>query len=115
MKITPKTPLLPEILPSQFDVCGRINIVQIPPALVSKFASAEHRIAVKRAGEVVATIGVKLAAEGAEFCTRLPTGAYEISVVTSDEEAGHGFILSPASVAVAVTHHPIKDVEFKQV
>ena len=88
MKITPNTPLLPEILPSQFDVCGRISLVQIPPALVAKFASSERRVEVTQGDQVVTTIGVKLDAEGADFCTRLPPGYYQIAVVTTEEEAG---------------------------
>jgi len=114
MKITPNTPLLPEILPSQFDVCGRISLVQIPPALVAKFASSERRVEVTQGDQVVTTIGVKLDAEGADFCTRLPPGDYQIAVVTTEEEAGHGFILTPKSTAVAVTHSPVKDVVFSQ-
>ena len=88
IKITPNTPLLPDILPSRFDVCGRISIVQIPPALAAKFVSTERRVVITRAGDVMATISVKMGAEGGQFCAQLPAGDYEISVVTTEEEAG---------------------------
>ena len=118
MRITPNTPLLPEILPTEYDVCGRIIVNQIPSSLLSQFRTTDRRVRVTRDNDnddVVSTIGVRLDAEGAQFCTRLASGDYQISVDTSESEAGQGFLLTPKMTTVSVTHFPVKDVKFEQV
>lgn len=112
IKITPNTPLLPEILPTSFDVCGRISVQQIPPALKAGFASRSRAVLVRAGDVVVATLGTR--ADGGEFCTRLAAGDYVVTPVVTEEETAHGFVLSPSHAPVTVTHAPVRHVAFAQ-
>ncbi|CAL1545393.1 unnamed protein product [Lymnaea stagnalis] len=111
VEITPKTPQLPSLVASGFNMCGKVSIDRVPESLGK--LSSQRRIIYYPEGKGSDAKSVITDSSGA-FCEMVKSGKYIIKVYMSEDEIKAGLTLTPAEKVVTVTSKPVLDVNFSQ-
>ncbi|KAL4228821.1 hypothetical protein ACF0H5_011861 [Mactra antiquata] len=111
IKITPNTPQLNDIIPSSFDICGKVTIDKFPEGLSQQITNRKMIIFPEGKGSAAVS---KETSDDGNFCTPVKPGKYVVRVHLSDTEVKAGLTIAPAERLVTVTNKPILDVVFSQ-
>ncbi|KAK7106662.1 BOS complex subunit NOMO1-like isoform X2 [Littorina saxatilis] len=111
VKITPNTPQLPDIVATDFNVCGKVTIDRIPESLGA--VTSQRRIIYSPEGKGSEAVSKVTDADG-KFCVKVKPGKYNFNVYLSDGEKEAGLHLAPGHRQVAVGNKPVMDVNFSQ-
>ncbi|XP_041372550.1 nodal modulator 1-like [Gigantopelta aegis] len=111
VKITPNTPQLPDIIPSSFNLCGKVAIDRFPEVLGK--LPTQRRVIYFPESKKSDAVSITTESDG-KFCTKVKPGKYVIKVHIADTEMKAGLRLSPAERVVTVSTQPVLDVIFSQ-
>ncbi|OWF46756.1 nodal modulator 1-like [Mizuhopecten yessoensis] len=111
VKITPNTPNLPDILASDFKMCGKIVISQLPETL--RQVTSQRRIIIIPQSKNMDASSAKADADG-NFCAKVKPGIHVVQVHMTEEEKAAGLSIVPSEKTVTVTDKPVMDVTFSQ-
>lgn len=111
VKITPNTPNLPDIVASDFKMCGKIVISQLPDTL--RQVGGQRRIIIIPQNKNMDSSSTKADADG-NFCAKVKPGSHVVQVHLTEEEKAAGLSIVPSEKTVVVTDKPVMDVTFSQ-
>lgn len=110
VRVGPDTPMLPQILPSEFAVCGKVDIEQSPSSDF-KVSQIKVNIASENSKQVMKASVNK----NGEYCITLKPGVkHSISMVLTDNMVKNGLHIIPENIDVVVENKPVKGINFKQ-
>ncbi|XP_053372624.1 nodal modulator 2-like [Mercenaria mercenaria] len=111
IRITPNTPQLPDIVPTSFNICGRVTIDKFPDSLSQQIT--KRKLIIFPEGKGSAAVSKETNEEG-KFCTAVKPGKYIVRVHLSDAETKAGLTIAPVEQLVTVASKPVLDVTFSQ-
>jgi len=88
VRITPSAPILPDLLPSAFAVCGIVH--QLEAHLPIGVASGARTVQAVALPEKIQVLSAATEADSGVYCIMLPPGEYQMSVLVSDNEVKKG-------------------------
>ena len=110
VRVGPDTPMLPQIHPSEFAVCGLVDIAQ-PPSSDFKVSQIKVNVASENSKQVMKAHLNK----NGEYCVTLkPAVKHTVSLVLTSSMVKNGLHIVPGSIDVVVENTPIKNINFKQ-
>lgn len=101
VKIELSVPSLPVIVPSTYEVCGKV------------VAKKSYNIGITKQGSTYHTT-INTDADTGDWCCFLPSGKYVIEVLTNDNDKSNGIQFFPVQQTVEVNSQPLKDILFSQ-
>ncbi|XP_060065049.1 BOS complex subunit NOMO2-like [Ylistrum balloti] len=111
VKITPNTPNLPDIVASDFKMCGKIVISQLPDSL--RQVASHRRIIIIPQNKNMDASSAKADVDG-NFCAKVKPGSHVVQVHLTEEEKTAGLSIVPSEKTVTITDKPVMDVIFSQ-
>ncbi|KAK0042403.1 nodal modulator 1 [Biomphalaria pfeifferi] len=111
VEINPKTPELPNLIASGFNMCGKVTIERVPESLGK--LSSQRRIIYYPEGKGSDAKSVLSDSNGV-FCEMVKSGKYVVKVYVSEAEIKAGLTLTPVERTVTVSSKPVLDVSFSQ-
>ncbi|XP_030379787.1 nodal modulator 3 [Scaptodrosophila lebanonensis] len=102
VKVQISTPTLPTIVPSAYEVCGKVT------------SSKSYVLGITKIGSTFHTTATTQASSG-NWCTYLPAGKYNIVVLTTDADKTSGIQFFPVTQQTEVQDEPINGITFSQV
>ncbi|KAH9504323.1 Nodal modulator 2 [Bulinus truncatus] len=111
VEINPKTPELPNLIASGFNMCGKVSIDRVPESLGK--LSSQRRIIYYPEGKGSDAKSIVSDSTGA-FCEMVKSGKYIVKVHVTDVEIKAGLTLTPVERTVTVSSKPVLDVNFSQ-
>ncbi|KAF0301730.1 Nodal modulator 2 [Amphibalanus amphitrite] len=103
--VSPSAPQLPDLVAAAFQVCGRVDLSNLPDGVSAGPRSVEFKVAGSETAYTAVT-----AADGA-FCTFLRPATYRLRVVVSEDERKRGLSFGSAQQELAVSA-PVSGVTF---
>lgn len=101
VKLQLTEPSLPAIVPSAYEVCGKV------------IAKQSYKVGITKQGSTFHTT-VNTNADTGSWCAFLPSGKFNIEVLTSDGDKSNGVQFFPVQQQVEVSFQPLKDIVFSQ-
>ncbi|XP_059172926.1 BOS complex subunit NOMO1-like [Physella acuta] len=111
VEITPKTPQLPNLIASGFNMCGKVSIDRVPESLGK--LSSQRKVIYYPEGKGSDAKSVTTDSTGS-FCELVKSEKYIVKVYMSDVEIKAGLTLTPSERVVVVLNKPVLDVNFSQ-
>ncbi|XP_075235933.1 BOS complex subunit NOMO3 [Lycorma delicatula] len=110
VKVTPKTPFLPDIFPESYKVCGKVKFSSQSGQPQSQ--SCEVHFTLKDSTNFHS---VKVDSASGDYCLFLTPGVYIVMVPVSPEvQRNKGLQFAPLQQEVKVESAPISDINFSQ-
>ncbi|KAK6618013.1 hypothetical protein RUM44_002455 [Polyplax serrata] len=106
IKLSPNTPEVTSVYPSEFKVCGQVTSASGQQSRTVEF---QQDVDGRKATETTTTDR-----ETGKFCKFLKTGQYSLSVKLTDMEKSSGIHYLPLVKDIHVRNSPISDIEFTQ-
>lgn len=94
-------PSLNAIVPSAYEVCGKV------------VAKKSYKVGITKQGSTFHTTADTNADSGV-WCAYLPSGKFSIEVLTSDSDKSNGVQFFPVQQSIEVSSRPVKDIVFSQ-
>ncbi|XP_043236772.1 nodal modulator 1-like [Amphibalanus amphitrite] len=103
--VSPSAPQLPDLVAAAFQVCGKVDLSNLPDGVSAGPRSVEFKVAGSETAYTAVT-----GADGA-FCTFLRPATYRLRVVVSEDERKRGLSFGSAQQELAVSA-PVSGVTF---
>ncbi|XP_039289958.1 nodal modulator 1-like [Nilaparvata lugens] len=107
VKVTPKSPVLDDIVPDSYKVCGKVK----PSSQSTPVQSRDVQLVAKESG---AATTVKVQSAAGDFCTFVAPGVYHASVPVTADEKSKGLQFAPIQREIVVKDSPVSGIEFSQ-
>ncbi|XP_026483060.1 LOW QUALITY PROTEIN: nodal modulator 1-like, partial [Ctenocephalides felis] len=101
IQVTLKNPIIPEIFPDEFKVCGQV------------VSNDKHSVAILKSG-ATNKIVVQTTPGSGNWCQFLAPGTYRVEVVVDDVQKSEGLQFFPVSQSIDVAQGPVSGVVFSQ-
>ncbi|CAB3359921.1 Hypothetical predicted protein [Cloeon dipterum] len=109
VRISPSSPILPDLLPSAFAVCGIVH--QQEAHLPLGVAAGPRTIQAVSLPDKIRVLNTNTDESGV-YCIMLSPGEYQMSVVVTDNEVKKGLKFSPSTRNVNVINKSISIIDF---
>ncbi|XP_059482709.1 BOS complex subunit NOMO3 [Neocloeon triangulifer] len=110
VRISPSSPILPDLLPSAFAVCGIVH--QQEAHLPLGVASGPRTVQAVSLPDKVRVLNTQTEADSGIYCIMLSPGEYIMSVLVTDNEVKKGLKFSPSTRTVNVVDKSISVIDF---
>lgn len=101
VKLELTVPSLPAVVPSAYEVCGKV------------VAKKSYRVGITKQGSTFHTTANTNADTGV-WCAYLPSGKFSIEVLTTDGDKSQNVQFFPVQQSIEVNMQPLKDIVFSQ-
>ncbi|KAM7342613.1 BOS complex subunit NOMO1 [Cochliomyia hominivorax] len=101
IKLQLSIPTLPPVVPSSYEVCGKVLAKKSYKVSITKQGSTFH-------------ITTDSNADTGIWCSYLPSGKFSIEVITTDSDKSYGVQFFPVQQTIEVNSKPLKDIVFSQ-
>ncbi|RDD39674.1 Nodal modulator 3 [Trichoplax sp. H2] len=109
-KITPSTPALEDIVATRYNLCGLIEITDLPNEVMK---SKKRKVNMSPVGSKSTEVTI-LSNENGSFCFQVSPGEYIVKAVPDDDDKSKGVMFTPPSKQVTVKDEPVFGVKFGQ-
>lgn len=91
VRISPNTPSLPDMVAATYEVCGQIDLSQLPASMTAKGQPARQVIFMPNGLAKDAQEPILLSADtSGAFCTLLTPGSYKLQPMSLESEVADG-------------------------